>query len=224
MLISSRSFEEYLAMFGLSASQLAGRVVVDVAAGGADFTACAAAGGARAIAVDSSYSVGPVRLANLLDANVDVGLTIVDQHSDRFTWRWYGDRANRDEMRRRSAVRFLTSLRESPDRYVAGELPRLPLRDGVADLVLCSHLLFTWSDVLDRRWHRDAILELARVGTEVRIFPLVVQGTGDDVDWLPELCEELRSLGMTVAHRQVPYEFQVGADRMLVVAAGGVAG
>jgi hypothetical protein len=217
MLISSRSFEEYIAMFGLTGAELAGRVVVDVAAGGADFTAGAAAAGADAIAVDSSYSLGPASLTEQLDANVDVGLTIVDHHPDRFTWRWYGDRASRDEMRRRAAVRFLTSLQQSPGRYIAGELPRLPLRDGAADLVLCSHLLFTWSDVLDRNWHRDAILELSRVGAEVRIFPVVVQATGDDVEWLPALCQELRSLGLTVAEERVPYEFQVGADRMLVV-------
>jgi hypothetical protein len=82
--------------------------------------------------------------------------------------------------------------------------------------VLCSHLLFTWSDVLDRDWHRDAILELARVGAEVRIFPLVVQGTGDEIGWRPQLCDELGDLGLDVEERQVPYEFQTGANRMLV--------
>jgi hypothetical protein len=217
VLISSRSFEEYLAMFELTKARLAGRVVVDVAAGGADFTAGAAAAGARAIAVDTSYSLGSAALAQQLDANVDVGLTIVDHHPDRFTWRWYGDRAGRDELRRRAAARFLTSLRQSPGHYVAGTLPRLPLHDGAADLVLCSHLLFTWSDVLDLSWHREALIELARIGAEVRVFPLVVQGTGEAVAWLPELCDELRSAGLTAAQRQVPYEFQVGADRMLVV-------
>ena len=224
MLISSRSFAEYLAMFGLTSAELAGRVVVDVAAGGADFTAGAAAAGARAIAVDTSYALGPAALAQQLDANVDVGLTIVDHHPGRFTWRWYGDRGRRDEMRHLAAARFLTSLRQAPGRYVAGELPRLPLHDGSADLVLCSHLLFTWSDVLDLDWHRDAILELARVGTEVRVFPLVVQGTGADVEWLPELCDELRSAGLTVGQRQVPYEFQVGGNQMLVVTAPGLSG
>jgi hypothetical protein len=105
----------------------------------------------------------------------------------------------------------------SPSRYIAGQLPRLPLRDGAADLVLCSHLLFTWSDVLDREWHRAAILELARVGREVRIFPLVVQGSGDAVEWLPQLCDELRGTGLRVERREVQYEFQVGANQMLVV-------
>jgi hypothetical protein len=217
VLISARSLEEYLAMFSLLAADLADRVVVDVAAGGADFTAGAAILGARAIAIDASYAVGPDALATLLDDSLGIGLTIVDRYPDRFTWRWYGDRAARDEARREAALRFRSDCLTSPSRYIAGQLPRLPLRDGAADLVLCSHLLFTWSDVLDREWHRAAILELARVGREVRIFPLVVQGSGDAVEWLPQLCDELRGTGLRVERREVQYEFQVGANQMLVV-------
>ena len=217
MLISSRSYDEYLAMFSLGAADLAGRVVVDVAAGGADFVAGAVAAGSTAIAVDSTYSMDAAALSSRLHDSVGTGLGIVDRYPDRFTWRWYGDRATRDEMRRRSAQRFLASFREAPFRYVAGALPRLPLRDGAADLALCSHLLFTWSDVLGRGWHRDAVLDLARVAREVRIFPVVVQGTGDAVPWLPALCDELRATGLTVQQRRVSYEFQVGADQMLVV-------
>jgi hypothetical protein len=216
VLISSRSFTEYLAMFGLESSDLVGRTVVDVAAGGSDFVAAAAALAAHAVAVDAAYAVEPDLLMAQLADNTDTGLGIVDEHPDRFTWRWYGDRNTRDEMRRDAAQRFTIDRLASPGHYVAGTLPRLPFRDRAADLVLCSHLLFTWSDVLDRDWHRDAILELARVGAEVRIFPLVVQGTGDEIGWRPQLCDELGDLGLDVEERQVPYEFQTGANRMLV--------
>jgi hypothetical protein len=187
VLISSRSFTEYLAMFGLESSDLVGRTVVDVAAGGSDFVAAASAVAARAVAVDSAYAVEPDLLTAQLNDNTDTGLGIVDQHPNRFTWRWYGDRNSRDEMRRGAAQRFTIDRLASPGHYVG------------------------------RDWHRDAILELARVGAEVRIFPLVVQRTGDEIGWLPELCDELRSGGMVVERRQVPYEFQTGADRMLVV-------
>jgi hypothetical protein len=204
-------------MFGLESSDLVGRTVVDVAAGGSDFVAAASAVAARAVAVDSAYAVEPDLLTAQLADNTDTGLGIVDQHPDRFTWRWYCDRNTRDEMRHDAAQRFAIDRLASPEHYFAGTLPRLPFRDGAADLVLCSHLLFTWSDVLGRDWHRDAILELARVGAEVRIFPLVVQRTGDEIGWRPELCDELRSGGLVVERRQVPYEFQTGADRMLVV-------
>jgi SAM-dependent methyltransferase len=210
-------------MFGLAPSQLADRTVIDVAAGGADFVAMASTLGARAVAVDAAYALDPDLLAAQLHEHTGTGLAIVDDNPDRFTWTWYGDRAARDEMRGLAAQRFTVDRLESPAHYVAGALPHLPFRDEAADLVLCSHLLFTWSDVLDRQWHRDALLELARVGAEVRVFPLVVQGTGDPVEWLPELSDELRELGLAVEDRQVPYEFQTGADRMLVIGPGRLA-
>jgi hypothetical protein len=217
MLISSRSFREYVAMFGLAASDLANRTVLDVAAGGADFVAAASSAGARAIAVDAAYAVDADLFSAQLHDNTGTGSAMVDDNPDRFTWSWYSDRGTRDEMRSLAAQRFIIDRLAFPGHYVAGALPRLPFRDGVADLVLSSHLLFTWSDVLDQQWHRDALVELARVGTEVRVFPLVVQATGDPVEWLPALCDELRDLGLAVEDRQVPYEFQTGADRMLVL-------
>jgi hypothetical protein len=217
VLISSRSFQEYLAMFGLATSELANRTIIDVAAGGADFVATASSLGARAVAVDAAYAVDPDLLSAQLHDNTRTGSAMVDDNPDRFTWEWYGDRATRDGIRSRAAQRFTVDRLEFPGHYVAGALPRLPLHDAAADLVLCSHLLFTWSDVLGEQWHRHALLELARVGTEVRVFPLVVQATGDPVPWLPALCDELRALGLTVEQRQVPYEFQTGADRMLVL-------
>jgi hypothetical protein len=217
VLISSRSFREYLAMFGLATTDLESGTVIDVAAGGADFVAAAVSSGARAVAVDAAYAVDPDLLSAQLHDNTGTGSAIVDDHPDRFTWAWYGDRETRDEMRSLAAQRFTIDRLEFPGHYVAGALPHLPFRDAAADLVLCSHLLFTWSDVLDRQWHRDALVELARVGTEVRVFPLVVQATGDPIAWLPALCDELRELGLAVEERQVPYEFQTGADRMLVL-------
>jgi hypothetical protein len=58
--------------------------------------------------------------------------------------------------------------------------------------------------------------ELIRVSNhEVRIFPLVMQGAGDSVPYLPELLEALD--GVTWEIRKVPYEFQVGANEMLVL-------
>ena len=64
-------------------------------------------------------------------------------------------------------------------------------------------------------WHEAALREMARVATEVRVFPLVQQGAGEPVGYLPELLKELE--GVTAEIRKVPYEFQVGADEMLVL-------
>jgi hypothetical protein len=58
--------------------------------------------------------------------------------------------------------------------------------------------------------------ELIRVSNaEVRVFPLVMQGAGESVPYLQELLQGLE--GVTYEIRKVPYEFQVGADEMLVI-------
>jgi hypothetical protein len=73
--------------------------------------------------------------------------------------------------------------------------------------------LFTWSDVFDVHWHRRALAELVRVTRrEVRVFPLVVQGTGEPVPFLGQLKAELNARIVTV-----PYSFQRGANEMLVI-------
>jgi hypothetical protein len=217
VLLTSRAFSEYHAMFDLRPDDLAGRTVVDVAAGASDFTAVAPAHGARAFAIDPGYAAAPAELARGVAHGATAGLSIVDEHPQRFTWDWYGDRAHRDELRLNAAEVFAGDRDEHPQRYLAGSLPRLPLRDKVADLALCSHLLFTWSDQLDRDWHRAAIIELNRIARRARIFPLVVQGTGEPVGWLPELIADLADIGIRAQRRRVPYEFQVGGYEMIEI-------
>ncbi len=88
-------------------------------------------------------------------------------------------------------------------------------RDGSFDLAACSHLLFTWANVFDMAWHEAALREMARVATEVRVFPLVHQGSGEPVGFLGALRERLTHVETGIV--TVPYAFQVGADEMLLV-------
>jgi Methyltransferase domain len=105
-----------------------------------------------------------------------------------------------------------------PGRYVAAALPRLPLASGRFDLVLCSHLLFTWSNQLDAGWHHRALAELARVARgEVRVYPTVVQGTGDPVPFLDDLRTRLHAAGYRTRLQPVPYRFQRDAHHTLVI-------
>lgn len=57
----------------------------------------------------------------------------------------------------------------------AKKLPKLPFDDQSFDIALCSHFLFVDSDNLSESFHIEALLELARVATEVRIYPLMDQ-------------------------------------------------
>ena len=202
-------------MFGLAAGDLAGRSVLDCCAGGSSFTA---ESGARAVAADPAYALGRHELAGRVRAALRDGSRIITAHAGRFDWSWYGSPDHRAGLRTMAGRRFLQDLRERPGRYVAGALPHLPFADASFDLVVCSHLLFTWSDQLDEDWHRRALAELLRVARrEVRVFPLVVQGTGEPVPFLASLRAEFTAAGHRSQVRQVPYRFQRGADRMLLL-------
>jgi SAM-dependent methyltransferase len=190
--------------------------VLDCCAGGAGFTAEAAARGVDAIAVDPAYELPAAELVDTVRRSLPATSGIIDEHAGSFTWNWYGSPDRKDEMRIEAADRFLQDVSIAPERYVAGSLPELPFDDRSFDLVLSSHLLFTWADKYDQDWHLAALRELVRVSrSEVRVFPLVQQGAGEPVDYLPELLDELAEV--TAEIRKVPYEFQVNADKMLVL-------
>jgi ubiquinone/menaquinone biosynthesis C-methylase UbiE len=213
VLVTSRSYAEYEAMFDLSELPDS---VLDCCAGGASFTAEAAERGVDAVAVDPAYELPAAELVDTVRRSLPAAADIVDDHAGSFTWAWYGNPERKDEFRIQAADRFLQDVAVAPERYVPGSLPELPFEDARFDLVLCSHLLFTWADKYDRDWHLAALKELVRVSrSEVRIFPLVHQGAGEPVGYLPELLEELRPVASEI--RKVPYEFQVGADQMLVL-------
>jgi SAM-dependent methyltransferase len=215
VLVTSRSAAEYRAMFDLAPEDLATGSVLDCCAGGSSF---AAETDGRILAIDPAYALGRDALAVRVRAALHEGDRIIDQHADRFEWGWYGSPSRRAELRSTAAERFLADLQVRPERYVAGALPDLPLLSDSFDLVLCSHLLFTWSDQLDEDWHRRALAELVRVARhEVRIFPVVVQGTGDPVGFLDGLRAGLHTMGHHSHLRDVPYRFQRGADQMLLV-------
>jgi hypothetical protein len=213
LLVTSRSYAEYEAMFDLTELPAS---VLDCSAGGSSFTAEAAARGVDVVAVDPAYELSMPELVDTVRRSLPFGMEIIDANEGRFVWQWYGTPQRRDDLRLEAADRFLQDIGEAPDRYVAGGLPELPFEDGTFELALCSHLLFTWADTFDRDWHLAALRELIRVSSkEVRVFPLVLQGTGDPVPFLPEVLDELDGVRWEI--RKVPYEFQTGADEMLVI-------
>jgi SAM-dependent methyltransferase len=216
-LVSARSFAEYEAMFSLSASDLAGRVL-DCPAGAASFTAHAARLGALATAVDPVYAIAPRELRRLVVSEQDRGSAHTIAGSDRYVWDFYGDSVGHRAMRWASALTFVDDIAAHPDRYVVGSLPALPFDDGQFDLVLSSHFLFTYADRLDGRFHHRALVELLRVCSgEVRVFPLLDQGGHALGQMTEEVLGWLRRGGATAEVRPVAYEFQRGGNQMLVL-------
>ncbi|MGB0970327.1 MAG: hypothetical protein ACPGVG_05110 [Mycobacterium sp.] len=216
LLVTSRSLAEYRAMFALSEADM--RLgVLDCPGGASSATAEINAAGGNAFAVDPVYGRGltATQLAQLTQADTNRGNAYVRAHSDLYRWTFFADADHHHRSRSQAGHRFARDYAEHPDHYIAAELPHLPFSDKVFDLVLSSHLLFSYADRLTRGFHREAINELVRLArVEVRIFPLVAMGP---VSYAPdELLPALHADGITARVVDVDYEFQAGGNQMLV--------
>lgn len=134
---------------------------------------------------------------------------------DRYRWDRYESPEAVIEGRREALDKFVEDFAAPVKRadYVAAALPSLPFESDSFGLVLCSHLLFLYSEDLDLPMHVVSLKEMLRVGHEVRVFPLL------DMDGRPSrhvdpVIEALRE-SAEVERVSVPFEFQLGATQML---------
>ncbi|WP_280443137.1 methyltransferase domain-containing protein [Nocardia brasiliensis] len=216
-LVSARSLTEYRAIFTLTDADLHGRIL-DCPGGAASFTAEASALGAQVTAADPIYTRAPDALRAFALTETDRGSDWATAHSARYRWDWYGSPQRHRELRHAAARQFGADLVAHPDRYIATELPTLPFPDRSFDLVLSSHLLFTYADRLDAHFHLTALLELARVcAGEVRLYPLVDHLGNHQDDLLAQLRKGLADKGIGTELRATDYEFHHGARTVLVL-------
>jgi SAM-dependent methyltransferase len=214
-----RSLEEYARFFALDPAALAGRAVLDVAAGPGSFTAEASRRGVDAVAVDPLYGPPAARLAQRVQEDYARMVAQMRTKARMFRGKSFPSLEAAEADRRAAAARFLAdyegNLRHG--RYRRGALPQLPFLDQSFDLVLCAHLLFLHQALFDHAWHVAACVELARVSAgEVRIHPLCGPD-GRPYGGLDRLREELAGRGITSATLPVDYEFFAGSGTMLVL-------
>ncbi|MEU4650609.1 hypothetical protein [Nocardia fluminea] len=217
ILVSSRSLAEYQAMFALTDDDLERRIL-DCPGGAAGFTAEVSRRGGEVTACDVAYfGDGLERVAATAVAEADRGNRYVREHADAYRWTFFTDPDEHHRARSESAEHFAAHTRASPHHYVAACLPTLPFRDNTFDLALSSHLLFSYADDLDYAFHYRSIIELARVATtEVRLFPLTPIGSSERYPQFAQLRADLAEAGIRSRIARVDYEFQAGADEMLV--------
>jgi hypothetical protein len=216
IIVTARPFDEYVAMFGLHEGDLRGREVLDCPAGASGFAAGARARGADVMAADPLYAGGHGALVARARSDTRHGNAYVRSAPATYAWGFFED-ADDHLARRMAAVdAFDADRRAHPDRYVAASLPRLPFADGRFDLVLSSHLLFVYPDHFTYAQHVAFARELARVGRETRIFPLVDTTTAP---WphLDRLRSDLSASGIASEVREVGYEFIRGGTEVLVL-------
>ena len=212
-----RSYDEYAAMFALSASDLGG-CILGCGDGPAAFNSVLTQRGGRAVSADPVYQFSADEIRGRIAATYPEVMEQTRRNRQEFVWRNIASVEELGRVRMAAMGEFLADYpagrRER--RYVAASLPELPFADGLFDLALCSHFLFLYSGQLSEDFHVQAIGEMCRVAREARVFPLLELGAVKSRH-LDSILARLASEGFDARIQAVPYEFQRGGDRMLRV-------
>jgi hypothetical protein len=215
-----RSFDEYVAMFGLSPHDLEARIL-GCGDGPASFNAELTKRGGRVVSIDPLYECRAGAIADRIREVTPVVLGQLRQNLDAFVWHHFDSVEAVAAARHESMTAFLEDYGgpDRGDRYVAGGLPSLPFASGRFDLALCSHFLFLYSEHFPLEFHLASLRELVRLAPDVRVFPLVELG-GQRSRHVDAAIDALRADGLTVTGHRVEYEFQRGGNEMLVISGG----
>lgn len=212
-----RSLDEYARMFSLTSSDPKHKIL-GCGDGPASFNAELTARGGRVVSVDPIYAFSVDQIRQRITETSAAILGQMKASAGAYVWDDIGSIDDLALRRHESMNRFLEDFpagrRES--RYVTAALPDLPFEGEAFDLALCSHFLFTYTDLLSLEFHAEAIAEMARVAREVRIFPLLTMD-GRPSPHLQPVISALADTGLSPSVERVSYEFQRGGHSMLRV-------
>jgi hypothetical protein len=214
-----RSFDEYVRMFALGEREL-GLRIVGCGDGPASFNVEMFRRGNRVISVDPLYRFSAAEIAQRVHEIAGDMVEGARRKADAFVWTDFQSPEELGRRRLEIMQLFLADyeIGRREGRYVDSALPAVPFSDGEFDLALCSHLLFTYSNLFNANDHVSAIREMCRVAREARIFPVLDMFDGGRSRHLDSVMERLREQGFTAELVCVPYEFQRGGNEMLRVA------
>jgi hypothetical protein len=205
-------------MFNLSAANLTSRIL-DCAGGPASFNSEMCRRGGRIISCDPIYQFPAADIAQRIAETRDTVLKMTHETREHFVWREISSVEDLSRIRMAAMQLFLDDLPAglAEGRYRVAELPALPFGDNEFDLALCSHFLFTYSDLFPLEFHLASIRELCRVAHEARIFPVLSSFNSQHSPHLAEAIRTLAAEDYRCVLRRVPYEFQKGGNEMLRV-------
>ncbi|MBW4649863.1 MAG: SAM-dependent methyltransferase [Kastovskya adunca ATA6-11-RM4] len=212
-----RSLDEYIRMFDLQPDDFK-RTILDCGGGPASFNAEMTRQGYSVVSCDPIYQFRTTQIRQRIQEVYQTVIEGTSANRENYVWQAIPSPEQLGQIRLEAMQQFLEDLPRGKQqgRYITAELPVLPFGTNQFDLALCSHLLFTYSDLLSEDFHLAAILELCRIASEVRIFPLL-NLSGERSPLLSPIVNRLETQGYHLAIQQVPYEFQKGGNQMLQV-------
>ena len=216
IVLLGRTFEEYRRYFLLEPDDLIGKRVLDVAGGVSSFCAEANELGINVTSFDPIYSLSPEKIRERSEPDLESVYRTIGS-VPTYRWDFYKNPQYMRALRKRASTIFLRDYKLHPDRYVAGELPRLSFADGEFDLTLESYFLFAYQDRLDYEFHCESILEIMRVTRgEARIYPTVTF-EAQPSEFIPTLRADAALQSFAFAQIKTDFEFLVNSNSFLKV-------
>lgn len=212
-----RSLDEYQRMFGLTKSDLSGRIL-GCGDGPASFNAELTRLGHSVVSCDPIYTFTAAQILERFEASIQPVMSQVSAHPQNYVWTYHRSPGDLLNTRKRVISAFLSDYENGlkQERYVVAELPTLPFAAQSFDLAVCSHLLFLYSRLLSMEFHLQSILELCRVAKEARFFPITTLECEISPHLAPLMAQLLRH-GLKVELVKMDYQLQRNGDQMLRV-------
>lgn len=210
-----RSLDEYKSMFALADNALDTKII-GVGDGPTSFNAEMYALGKAIVSVDPLYIYRSDEIERRFYLVVNDIISQVIATPNDWVWSYHSSPEHLRNIREKVLHDFVADYEKgkTEGRYSVGELPSLDFEDNTFQLSLCSHLLFLYSEDLSYEFHLASVLEMLRVASEVRIFPLLTLRL-ERSPYVQPLIEKLKSEGFIVSIEKVEYELQRGGNEML---------
>lgn len=218
ILVTGRTFEEYIAFFDLTDEELQGKKVLDCPGGASSFGATARSKGIEALSTDIIYQF---KIEDICQNGEKTIAKIYEDVSwmEGFNFDFYGSIDRHRAHREKALQAFCEDY--DPQYYHFNTLPHLAYDDRSFDILLSSHLLFVYDDRFDYAFHKASVFEMLRIAKEVRIFPLVDYKNSRENEaenFSPHLYRLINDLeGYECEIVKVGFEFQPRAGYMLKI-------
>lgn len=212
-----RNYDEYVRMFDLKQTELKSKIL-GCGDGPASFNGYCNASGGDVVSIDPIYAMTREEIEQRIKETYEIVLSQTRENRELFVWNDIKSIEQLGDMRMAAMNDFLAAFEGglNSGRYIAGSLPDLPFGDNQFDICLSSHFLLLYSINLSLPFHLESIREMLRVASEVRIFPLL-STDGNISAYLAEILNEFNNFKCEI--RRVDYEFQKGANEMLLISA-----
>ena len=213
-----RNMQEYMQIFNLGKDDIVSKKFLGCGDGPSSFNTEVDCEGGSVVSIDPLYRYSKSEIIVRIDEVKEEILKQVEDNRNSFVWKEIENIEALENVRVNAMLEFLMDYSEGKEegRYIDASLPNLPFEDSIFDIALSSHLLFLYSKHLDLKFHIDSIAEMLRVAKEVRIFPIVTLENSRSPH-VSEVIKYFKSLGFSASIVKSGYEFQKGANEMLVI-------